>query len=44
MATRANQPVLRYQKSSDICYRIAEKVNSKLASDPDFIQRMSKGN
>lgn len=44
MASRANQPVLRYQKSSDICYRLAEKVTAKLGADPEFQQRMSKAN
>jgi vacuolar protein sorting-associated protein 45 len=44
MATRANAPVIRYQKSSDVCFRVAEKLNSKLREDSDFVQRMSKAN
>jgi vacuolar protein sorting-associated protein 45 len=44
MATRANAPFIRYQKSSDVCFRLAEKVNSKLREDPDFNSRMSKSN
>jgi len=44
MATRANAPVIRYQKSSDVCFRVAEKLNTKLREDADFVQRMSKAN
>lgn len=42
MATRANAPIIRFQKSSDVCFRLAEKVASKLKDDTDFLQRMSK--
>ena len=44
MATRANAPIIRYQKSSDVCFRVAEKLNSKLREDAEFAQRMSKAN
>lgn len=33
MATRANAPMIRYQKSSDVCFRLAEKITSKLKED-----------
>jgi vacuolar protein sorting-associated protein 45 len=36
MSTRANAPVIRYLKSSDLCYRIADKLNSKLRDDSEF--------
>jgi hypothetical protein len=44
MATRANAPIIRYQKSSDICYRLADKLSGKLKEDQDFLGRMSKAN
>jgi vacuolar protein sorting-associated protein 45 len=28
--------VIRYLKSSDLCYRIADKLNSKLRDDSEF--------
>ena len=44
MATRANAPVIRYLKSSDVCFRVADRVSAKLKEDSDFMLRMSKGN
>jgi vacuolar protein sorting-associated protein 45 len=45
MATRANAPVIRYQRSSDLCFRLAEKFRDKLTQqDQDFAQRVSKTN
>ena len=41
MATRAN-PLIRYQRNSDVCYRFAEKLQAKLNEEQDFIERMSK--
>ena len=36
MSTRTN-PLIRYQKSSDLCYRLAEKVQGKLSDDGEFV-------
>ena len=44
MATRANAPVIRYLKTSDVCFRVADRVSAKLKEDSDFMQRMSKAN
>jgi hypothetical protein len=44
MSTRANAPVIRYIKTSDVCFRVADRVSAKLKEDQDFMQRMSKAN
>jgi len=41
MSTRT-KPLIRYQKSSDLCYRLAEKVQGKLNDDDEFVTKMSK--
>lgn len=41
MATRSN-PLIRYQKSSDLCYRFADKLQSKLNDDDEFVAKISK--
>jgi vacuolar protein sorting-associated protein 45 len=44
-ATRANAPLIRFHKSSDLCYRLADKLASKLHEDSDgFFQRIGKNN
>lgn len=41
MATRSN-PIVRYEGSSPLCRHIAERLQEKLASEGDFVGRMSR--
>ena len=41
MATRSF-PLIRYQKSSDVCFRFAEKLQQKINDEGEFVTKMSK--
>lgn len=41
LATRSN-PLIRFQRRSEICFKLADKLQEKLNDEADFIQRASK--
>lgn len=42
MSQRVNNPVIRYLKSSDVCFRLAEKLNTKLREESEFTTKVTK--
>lgn len=41
LATRSN-PIIRFQRRSEICFKLADKLQEKLNDDSEFIARASK--
>lgn len=41
MATRTN-PLIRFQSRSELCFKLAEKLQSKLNDESEFVNKMSK--